>query len=70
MVAFALLDRIEVSSLEILDEGKREKCAIVDILDDRRDFSPTEVPCSAESPFAGDNLESILAGTPAYRDRL
>jgi len=67
-VAFRLLYRVEVGSLEILDEGKRKKCFVVVVLDDGRNLRPSKASRSTESAFTGDQLE-VVPGPP-YGDRL
>src|SRR5437762_4242944 len=70
MVAFPLLDWIEICPLEILDQREREQRPVISLLDDGRDLFPAEVPCCTQTPLTGNELEAILAKSSSHSDGL
>jgi hypothetical protein len=57
------LDRVEVLSLDILDEGDFEEALVRDVMDDDRNFFESRELGGAPAPLAGDKLVPI-AGWP------
>jgi hypothetical protein len=70
VIAFAFFDRIQVSTLQILDQRQGQDRFVVDLLDDRWNFFPAELGGGAESSLTSDELEPILTWAAAHRDRL
>ena len=70
MVAFPLLDRIEICPLEILDQREREQRLVISLLDDGWDLFPAEVPCCPQTPLTGNELEAVLAKSSSHSDGL
>ena len=70
MVALPFLDRVEICALKVFDESQSQNRFIVDVLYDRRNFFPPEFRCCAKATFTGNQLESVLSGTPPDGYRL
>src|SRR6476469_7172081 len=54
VVSLCLFDRIEVTTLEIFNQGETEELAIVDIFDNRADIVPAKLGRCPQSSLAGD----------------
>ncbi len=68
LVAFSLLDRVQVFALNILDQRNFGRHRFVEVADDRRDLVQLRLLRGPPTPFAGDNLEAIVNG--AHQNRL
>jgi len=51
------LDRIEIGSMDVLNEGPDSRILIRGMRDDGRDFLPPKVPARSPTPLACDQLE-------------
>jgi hypothetical protein len=70
MVAFPFLDRVEISSLKILDERQSENRFVVDLLDDGGYLFPAKLCGRTQTTLTGNELESILPWPTSYSYRL
>jgi hypothetical protein len=62
LVSVSFFNRVEIRTLEILDEGEREQSPIVDLANSCRDFFPTQSCCSSQPSFACNELKSLSTG--------
>jgi hypothetical protein len=67
-VAFRLLNRIQVLTLDVLDQRDLGRSRIIDLADDRRNGMQSGALRSSPSALAGDDLEAITVRTK--QDRL
>src|SRR5437764_7206462 len=59
LIGLRLLDRIEVLSLDILDQGDFERLLVAEFAHDRRDFVQPRPLRGAPAPLARDDLEAV-----------
>ncbi|MCU0633840.1 MAG: hypothetical protein MUE41_03105 [Gemmatimonadaceae bacterium] len=57
-VAFGFVERVEVSALEVFDEGEGEQGLVVDVANNGGDCGPAECGGGAEAAFTGDEFEA------------
>jgi hypothetical protein len=67
-VAFRLLDRIQVLTLDVLDQRNLGRSRIIDLAHDRRNGVQPGTLRSSPSALAGDDLETVTVRTK--QDRL
>ena len=70
LVAFGLLDRVEILALDILNQRKLGGGRFIDIAHDRRDgVQPRPLRCTPAT-FAGDDLKALAVAVRPQQDRL
>ena len=67
-IALRLLDRIQILTLDILDQRDLGRSRIIDLADDRRNGMQPGALRSSPSALAGDDLEAVTVRTK--QDRL
>src|SRR5689334_14230265 len=70
VVSLRFFDWIEVTTLEIFNQGETEQLAIVDIFDNRADVMPAKLGRCPQPSLAGDQLVSSLVTCFSQCDRL